>query len=168
MQPLTVRRGEDGYELIAGERRLRAAKLAGLREVPCLAVRSDEEESALLSLIENLQRQDLHYMEEAAAIAKLIAVYGLSQEQAAERLGKSQSAVANKLRPLPPPPACPALLPAGGPSVRPHRPPLRLSADHESLAVSRRRRWRCRHPAAAGAETAPIPNPARDFSFTKM
>ena len=98
LQPLTVRRGEDGYELIAGERRLRAAKLAGLREVPCLAVRSDEEESALLSLIENLQRQDLHYMEEAAAIAKLIAVYGLSQEQAAERLGKSQSAVANKLR----------------------------------------------------------------------
>jgi len=98
LQPLTVRRGEDGYELIAGERRLRAAKLAGLRKVPCLAVRSDEEESALLSLIENLQRQDLHYMEEAAAIAKLIAVYGLSQEQAAERLGKSQSAVANKLR----------------------------------------------------------------------
>ena len=110
LQPLTVRRGEDGYELIAGERRLRAAKLAGLREVPCLAVRSDEEKSALLSLIENLQRQDLHYMEEAAAIAKLIAVYGLSQEQAAERLGKSQSAVANKLRLLRLSPACVALL----------------------------------------------------------
>lgn len=114
LQPLTVRRGEDGYELIAGERRLRAAKLAGLREVPCLAVRSDEEESALLSLIENLQRQDLHYMEEAAAIAKLIAVYGLSQEQAAERLGKSQSAVANKLRLLRLSPACVTLLREGG------------------------------------------------------
>jgi len=82
--------------------------------VPCLAVRSDEEESALLSLIENLQRQDLHYMEEAAAIAKLIAVYGLSQEQAAERLGKSQSAVANKLRLLRLSPACVTLLREGG------------------------------------------------------
>ena len=98
LQPLTVRRGEDGYELIAGERRLRAAKLAGLREVPCLAVQSDEEESALLSLIENLQRRELDCFEEAAAIARPISRYGLSQEQAAEKLGKSQSAVANKLR----------------------------------------------------------------------
>lgn len=87
LQPLTVRRTDEGYELIAGERRLRAAKLAGLREVPCLLARSSEEESALLALIENLQRRDLHYLEEAAAIARLIATYGLSQEQAAERLG---------------------------------------------------------------------------------
>ena len=134
LQPLTVRRGEDGYELIAGERRLRAAKLAGLREVPCLAVRSDEEESALLSLIENLQRQDLHYMEEAAAIAKLIAVYGLSQEQAAERLGKSQSAVANKLRLLRLSPACVALLREGGLSERHARALLRLSDENERRA----------------------------------
>lgn len=98
LQPLTVRRTDESYELIAGERRLRAAKLAGLREVPCLLARSSEEESALLALIENLQRRDLHYLEEAAAIARLIATYGLSQEQAAERLGKSQSAIANKLR----------------------------------------------------------------------
>lgn len=137
LQPLTVRRGEDGYELIAGERRLRAAKLAGLREVPCLAVRSDEEESALLSLIENLQRQDLHYMEEAAAIAKLIAVYGLSQEQAAERLGKSQSAVANKLRLLRLSPACVTLLREGGLSERHARALLRLSDENERLAALR-------------------------------
>lgn len=137
LQPLTVRCGEDGYELIAGERRLRAAKLAGLREVPCLAVRSDEEESALLSLIENLQRQDLHYMEEAAAIAKLIAVYGLSQEQAAERLGKSQSAVANKLRLLRLSPACVTLLREGGLSERHARALLRLSDENERLAALR-------------------------------
>ena len=129
LQPLTVRRGEDGYELIAGERRLRA--------VPCLAVRSDEEESALLSLIENLQRQDLHYMEEAAAIAKLIAVYGLSQEQAAERLGKSQSAVANKLRLLRLSPACVTLLREGGLSERHARALLRLSDENERLAALR-------------------------------
>ena len=106
LQPLTVRRTDEGYELIAGERRLRAAKLAGLREVPCLLARSSEEESALLALIENLQRRDLHYLEEAAAIARLIATYGLSQEQAAERLGKSQSAIANKL----PPPRLPTYI----------------------------------------------------------
>ena len=98
LQPLTVRSTAEGYELIAGERRLRAAKMAGLREVPCLLARSSEEDSALLSLIENLQRRDLHYLEEAEAIAQLIGAYGLSQEQAAEKLGKSQSAVANKLR----------------------------------------------------------------------
>ena len=117
--------------------RERAAKLAGLREVPCLAVRSDEEESALLSLIENLQRQDLHYMEEAAAIAKLIAVYGLSQEQAAERLGKSQSAVANKLRLLRLSPACVTLLREGGLSERHARALLRLSDENERLAALR-------------------------------
>ena len=139
LQPLTVRRGEDGYELIAGERRLRAAKLAGLRKVPCLAVRSDEEESALLSLIENLQRQDLHYMEEAAAIAKLIAVYGLSQEQAAERLGKSQSAVANKLRLLRLSPACVALLREGGLSERHARPAAIERRERASGGAARHR-----------------------------
>lgn len=105
--------------------------------MPCLAVRSDEEESALLSLIENLQRQNLHYMEEAAAIAKLIAVYGLSQEQAAERLGKSQSAVANKLRLLRLSPACVTLLREGGLSERHARALLRLSDENERLAALR-------------------------------
>lgn len=81
LQPLTVRRTDEGYELIAGERRLRAAKLAGLREVPCLLARSSEEESALLALIENLQRRDLHYLEEAAAIARLIATYAFRRSR---------------------------------------------------------------------------------------
>ena len=83
---------------MAGERRLRAARMAGLKEVPCLVSAVGEEDAALLALIENIQRRDLNYMEETAALQKLIAAYGLSQEQVAEKLGRSQSAVANKLR----------------------------------------------------------------------
>ena len=99
IQPLTVRKLQSGYyQIIAGERRWRAARIAGLRQVPCLLARVDEEDAALLALIENLQRRDLDYMEEAAAIARLLRRYGLSQQQAAEKLGRSQSAVANKLR----------------------------------------------------------------------
>ena len=98
LQPLTVRDKGGFYELVAGERRLRAARMAGLRQVPCLVAQVGEEDAALLALIENLQRRDLDYMEEAAAIASLIRRYDLSQQQAAEKLGRSQSAVANKLR----------------------------------------------------------------------
>ena len=98
LQPLTVRRTAAGWELVAGERRLRAAVLAGLETVPCLEAEVDGRASALLALVENLQRRDLHYLEEAEAIARLLRRYGLSQQQAAEKLGRSQSAVANKLR----------------------------------------------------------------------
>ena len=137
LQPLTVRRSDGGYELIAGERRLRAAKLAGLRTVPCLVRRSDEEDSSLLALIENLQRRDLHYLEEATAIARLIEIYGLSQEQAAERLGKSQSAVANKLRLLRLSPQCTAILREHGLSERHARALLRLNDEEARLAALR-------------------------------
>ena len=99
LQPLTVERCEGGgYALIAGERRLRAAKMAGLRRVPCLLREESEETAALLALTENIQREDLHYLEEAAAIGRWIRSYSLTQEEAARRLGLSQSAVANKLR----------------------------------------------------------------------
>jgi len=98
LQPLTVRRLGDGWELIAGERRLRAAKLAGLREVPCLSVQADSQSSSLIALVENLQRRDLDFLEEAQALRRLIDTFHLSQEDAARRIGKSQSAVANKLR----------------------------------------------------------------------
>lgn len=98
LQPLTVRRTPGGWELIAGERRLRAAQLAGLLRVPCLPVEADSDASALLALVENLQRQDLTVWEEAAALRQLIDRHHLSQEEAAQRVGKSQSAVANKLR----------------------------------------------------------------------
>ena len=98
LQPLSVRRVADGWELIAGERRLRAAQRAGLTTVPCLPVEADEDTSALLALVENIQRKDLDVWEEAAALRQLIDRFHLSQEEAAHRVGKSQSAVANKLR----------------------------------------------------------------------
>ena len=98
LQPLSVRRIEGGYQLIAGERRLRAAQLAGLTEVPCLVMRMSDRESGMVALIENLQRQDLDFIEEARGIGLLIERYGLTQEQAAQALGKSQSGIANKLR----------------------------------------------------------------------
>lgn len=98
LQPLSVRRVGVGYELIAGERRLRAAQLAGLSEIPCIVMNMDERESSLAAMVENLQRQDLDFIEEAMGIASLMEVSFLSQEQAARLLGKSQSAIANKLR----------------------------------------------------------------------
>jgi len=98
LQPLTVRQCGDFYELIAGERRLRAAKLAGLRSVPCIVMEINDRNSAILALVENIQRQDLNYFEEAAALEKLITYYGMTQEDAAIQLGRAQSTVANKLR----------------------------------------------------------------------
>jgi ParB family chromosome partitioning protein len=86
------------WELIAGERRLRAARLAGLTHVPCIIVPVDQERSSLMALVENLQRRDLDFWDEALALAKLLNDYHLSQEECARQIGKSQSAVANKLR----------------------------------------------------------------------
>ena len=98
LQPLSVRRVEEGYELVAGERRLRAARQAGITDIPCIIMRMDERASGLAAIIENLQRQDLHYIEEAFGLSRLISQHRMSQEQLARLLGKSQSAVANKLR----------------------------------------------------------------------
>ena len=100
LQPLTVRRNPDGksYEIVSGERRLRAAKLCGLLSVPCIVVEMNERTSALMALVENIQRQDLSFFDEAIAIEKLIDFYGMTQEDAAMRLGMAQSTLANKLR----------------------------------------------------------------------
>ena len=98
MQPLIVRRTTDGYQLIAGERRLRAAKLVNLDEVPCIVLEREDRDSAVMAILENIQRADLNYLEEALAIKRLIDHYGLTQEDAASRLGIAQSTVANKLR----------------------------------------------------------------------
>lgn len=126
LQPLTVRRAGEGYELVAGERLLRAARIAGLREVPCLVAQVGEEDSALLALMENLQRRDLDCWEEAQAIARLISRYGLSQEEAARRLGRAQPTVANKLRLLRLPEDVRALLRENGLTERHARALLRL------------------------------------------
>ena len=98
LNPLTVRLRSGKYELVAGERRYRAAKLAGLREVPCILLDINMEDAGLLALVENLQRKDLDFIEEAEGINRLIRMFGMSQEAAARKIGKSQSAVANKLR----------------------------------------------------------------------
>lgn len=98
LQPINVRKCGVNYEIVSGERRFRAAKLCGLEEVPCIVIDADDERSAVLALIENIQRRDLSYFEEALAIERLIKFYGLTQEDAAARLGKAQSTIANKLR----------------------------------------------------------------------
>lgn len=147
LQPLSVRCTERGYELVAGERRLRAAKLAGLSAVPCLAVSADGEGAALLALVENLQRSDLHYLDAAQAISRLISRFGLSQEQAAQKLGLSQSAVANKLRLLRLSDDCTALLRRHGLTERHARALLRLPDEQLQLSA-------LTHIAAAGLNVA--------------
>ena len=137
LQPLTVQKGRYSYVLVAGERRLRAAGLAGLTTVPCVVLDVDREDSAVLALIENLQRSDLHYLEEAAAIAKLIETCHLSQEEVAVKLGKSQSAVANKLRLLRLSGPCTELLRSYDLTERHARALLRLSDEEERLRALR-------------------------------
>ncbi|MDR0889838.1 MAG: ParB/RepB/Spo0J family partition protein [Oscillospiraceae bacterium] len=135
LQPLTVRRRGNGYELVAGERRLRAAKLAGLQEVPCILLLVDEEQSGMVALVENLQRRDLDYIEEAQGLARLMRLYGLNQEEAAARVGKSQSAVANKLRLLRHSPEVLEFLREHRLSERHARALLRLPNEAERLAA---------------------------------
>lgn len=99
LQPITVRiKNNDEYELIAGERRLRASKLAGLDTIPVIINNMSDESSAVLALLENLQREDLNFIEEAMGYENLIKEYGFTQQQLAEKLGKNQSTIANKIR----------------------------------------------------------------------
>ena len=137
LNPLTVRLRGGKYELVAGERRLRAAKLAGLQEVPCILLDVNMEDASLIALVENLQRRDLDFNEEAAGINQLIRMFGMSQEEAARRIGKSQSAVANKLRLLKLPPDVLEALRENGLTERHGRALLRLQrpeAQREALA----------------------------------
>jgi len=131
LQPLTVRAVKNKYELIAGERRLRASRLAGLDKVPCIVIEATDEQSSILALIENLQRKDLDFFETALGYQKLINTYGLTQAEAAAKLGKSQSAVANKLRLLQYSPQEIEFIRKADLSERHARAVLRLP-DHES------------------------------------
>ena len=126
IQPLTVRRLASGYyQIIAGERRWRAAKLAGLDQVPAVIIEADDRKVMELGLIENLQREDLNPMEEAMGYQALIEEYGLTQEEAARRVGKSRPAVANALRLMALPDAIRALVEEG-----------KLSAGHARALLS--------------------------------
>ena len=133
LQPLSVRRVGNVYELIAGERRLRSAQLAGLTDVPCIVMNMDDRESGMAAMVENLQRQDLDFVEEARGISRLMDQWQMSQEQVARLLGKSQSAVANKLRLLRHSPEVLQALRDAGLTERHGRALLRLPLEEEKL-----------------------------------
>ena len=136
LQPLTVRKtGPTTFELVAGERRLRAAVLAGMDSVPCILLNVDAEQSGLLALVENLQRKDLDFIEEAEGLRSLIRTYGMSQEEAARCISKSQSAVANKLRILKLPPDVLEKLRDAGYTERHARALLRLEGSEAQRAA---------------------------------
>ena len=135
LQPLSVRRVGTAYELIAGERRLRAAQQAGLTDIPCIIMNMDDKESGMAAMIENLQRQDLDFIEEAAGISRLMSSFSMSQEQAARLLGKSQSAIANKLRILRHSDAVLNALREAGLTERHARALLKLRNDGEKLGA---------------------------------
>lgn len=138
IQPLVVRRAGDGYELVAGERRLRAVKLLGMDRVACIVQDMMEEQSAMIALIENLQREDLYYMEEAQCYETLLKTYNMTQEALAERLGKSQSAIANKLRLLRLAQPVKEAMQTANLTERHARALLKLRNDEEQLSVIKR------------------------------
>ena len=139
IQPLTVRLLPNGYyQIIAGERRWRAARLAGLSQVPVVVIEADDRKAMELALIENLQRADLNSIEEAEGYQQLISQYGLTQEQAAERVGRSRPAVANALRLLSLGPEILKLVETGAISAGHARALLALKTDGERLAVAQK------------------------------
>lgn len=139
IQPLTVRRLSSGYyQIIAGERRWRAAKLAGLKEVPAVVVEADDRKAAELAMIENLQREDLNIMEEAAGYQCLLDQYGMTQEQIAARVGKSRPVIANALRLLRLPAPVAELVKDGSLSAGHARALLSISQPDVMLEMARK------------------------------
>jgi ParB family chromosome partitioning protein len=135
LQPLSVRRLGRGYELLSGERRMRAAMLAGLSEVPCVIMDVNTRESAVLMLVENLLRRDLDFIEAARGLSRLVNMYGYSQEEAARLVGLTQPTVANKLRLLKMPPDLLLTIREAGLSERHARALLRLDSEEDMVKV---------------------------------
>ena len=139
IQPITVRKQANGYyQIIAGERRWRAARLAGLREVPVRIIEADDARAMEIALVENLQREDLNPIEDAAGFRTLMEEYGLTQEEAASRVGKSRSAVANAMRLLALCPEVSALVESGKLSAGHARTLVVLKSPSEQLTVANR------------------------------
>jgi len=135
LQPLSVRRLGRGYELLSGERRMRAAMLAGLKEVPCVIMDVNTRESAVLMLVENLLRRDLDFIEEARGLSRLVSMYGYSQEEVARFVGLSQSAVANKIRLLKMPTELLLIIREAGLTERHARALLRLKTEEDIITA---------------------------------
>jgi ParB family transcriptional regulator, chromosome partitioning protein len=135
IQPLIVRQTASGYELIAGERRLRAAIMAQLERVPCVVRKVSDKEMAEMALIENLQREDLHYFDEASGYEKLLTQFNLTQDVLAARIGKDQSTIANKLRLLKLPSAVREVIYREKLTERHSRALLKIDGEHSQLAI---------------------------------
>ncbi len=134
IQPLVIKRiSDEKYELVSGERRLRAAKLVGLENVPCIIMSVSSEQSALYAIIENIQRDNLNFFEEAEAIDKLMGVYNLSQQEISKKLGKSQSSLSNKIRLLKLSPELRSVIIESSLTERHARALLRLENDVDRL-----------------------------------
>ena len=134
LQPITVRRvANDTYELIAGERRLRASKMADLQKIPAIIYEFDDDDSAVIALIENLQRESLSFLEEAEAYYCLVMDHGITQEQLAQKVGKSQSTIANKVRLLKLPPLVQKIIHDNNLTERHARALLRLPDEQLQL-----------------------------------
>ena len=168
IQPITVRRLDSGYyQIIAGERRWRAARLAGLSEVPVRVIEADDRRTAELALVENLQRQDLNPMEEARGYLSLMQDYGLTQEEAARSVGRSRPAVANALRLLTLSPELRELVETGLLSAGHARALIPLNNDPRQLdaaneVIARELSVRKTEQLAARLQKEPKPEPEKD------
>lgn len=170
IQPLTVRPAGTGYELISGERRLRACELLGLKEVPCIVEQVSPEKSALMAMVENVQRADLSFWEEAEGYRRLLTVYGLSREDLCRRIGKSPAFLSNKLRLLKLGQAVRDAAEQGALSERHARCLLSVEGEEAQLQLIERivrEGWSVRQTETFLARIAPRPKPLRVVRLTK-